>query len=209
LTCSPTRTRASKLRAAVEQALVAAGLQAERQDDAADLADLFPGMGQGLAEWIVTTGNGEQTMLQMAYFDRSRPPVVMEVGPVLALEDVAGGKVCALASRVEIRDYSDTARMMDRYSPGELIGFARRLDPGLTAEDFADAGTQLDSLGDEEFCRYGLSQQDVAALRVKFGAWPRTPQAVSQEAAASRPPHPSAAPEHQSTPTRQDPEPGV
>ena len=37
----------------------------------------------------------------------------MEVGPVLALEDVAGGKVCALASRVEVRDYADTARMLD------------------------------------------------------------------------------------------------
>lgn len=31
--------------AAVEAALAAAGPQAERQDDTADLADLFPGMG--------------------------------------------------------------------------------------------------------------------------------------------------------------------
>jgi len=50
--------------------------------------------------------DGEQTVLQMAHFDRSRAPVVMEIGPVLALEDVAGGKVCALASRVEPRDYA-------------------------------------------------------------------------------------------------------
>ena len=42
---------------------------------------------------------GEQMMLQMAYFDRSRGPVTMDVGPVLDLEDVIGGKVCALASR--------------------------------------------------------------------------------------------------------------
>ncbi|HUB41440.1 MAG TPA: nucleotidyl transferase AbiEii/AbiGii toxin family protein [Streptosporangiaceae bacterium] len=90
--------------AAVEAALAAAGFRAVRQDDAVGLADMFPGMGQGLAEWIVTAPGGEQTMLQMAYFDRSRAPVVMEVGLVLALEDVAGGKVCALASRVEVRD---------------------------------------------------------------------------------------------------------
>jgi Nucleotidyl transferase AbiEii toxin, Type IV TA system len=44
--------------AAVEEALVAAGLQAERQDDAAGLADLFPDMGQELAEWTVTTAGG-------------------------------------------------------------------------------------------------------------------------------------------------------
>lgn len=41
------------------------------------------------------------------------------------------------AGRVEVRDYADTARMLDRYSPAELIGFACRLNPGLTAEDFA------------------------------------------------------------------------
>ena len=80
--------------AAVEAALSTAGLQAERQADPADLADLFPGRGQGLAEWTITAPGGAQSMLQMAYFDRSSAPVVMEVGPVLAPEDVAGGKVC-------------------------------------------------------------------------------------------------------------------
>jgi hypothetical protein len=144
----------------------------------------------------------------MAYFDRSRPPVVMEVGPVLALEDVAGGKVCALASRVEVRDYADTARMLDRYTPAQLIGFARRLDPGLTAHDFADAGRQLDHIADQEFSRYGLSHHDVAALRAKFAAWPRTPQAVSREATASEHRHSDAAPERRSPPARTDPEPG-
>ena len=110
--------------ATVEAALATAGLQAERHDDTAGLADLFPGMGHGLAEWTITTPDGEQTMLQMAYFDRSQAPVAMDVGPVLALEDVAGGKVCALASRVEVRDYADTARMLDPYSPAQLVGFA-------------------------------------------------------------------------------------
>jgi hypothetical protein len=33
----------------------------------------------------------------------------MDVGPVLDLEDVIGGKVCALASWAEPRDYVDTA----------------------------------------------------------------------------------------------------
>jgi len=31
-------------------------------------------------------------MLQMAYFDRARGPVTMDVGPVLDLEDVAAGR---------------------------------------------------------------------------------------------------------------------
>jgi hypothetical protein len=97
----------------------------------------------------------------------------------------------ALASRVEVRDYADTARILDRYSPAQLIGFAHHLDPGLTAEDFADAGRQLDRIADEEFPRDGLSHQDVSVLRGKFAAWPRTPQAVSRAAAASGLPIPA------------------
>lgn len=66
--------------------------------------------------------------LQMAYFDRAQEPVVMEFGPVLDLQDVAGGKVCALASRAYERDFADTAALLERYAPEELISFARRLD---------------------------------------------------------------------------------
>ncbi len=66
-------------------------------------------MGEGLAEWIITAPSGQQTMLQMAYFDRTQGPVTMDVGPVLDLEDVAAGKAVALVSRVEPRDYVDTA----------------------------------------------------------------------------------------------------
>ena len=55
---------------AVEDALRGAGFTAERQDMTAGLADVFEGMGDGLAEWIVTAPDGRQTMLQLAYFDR-------------------------------------------------------------------------------------------------------------------------------------------
>jgi hypothetical protein len=106
---------------------------------------------------------------------------------VLAVEDVAGGKVCALASRVEPRDYADTARMLERYSPAELIGFAQGLDPGLTARDFADAGRQLDHIDNEAFTRYGLGPRDVAAVRERFAAWPRTADAARREMQASEP----------------------
>ena len=75
---------------AVEGALRAAGFEAERRDQAGGLEDVFYGMGEGLAEWIITAPGGQQTMLQMAYFDRTRGPVTMDVGPVLDLEDLAG-----------------------------------------------------------------------------------------------------------------------
>jgi hypothetical protein len=159
---------------AVEAALRAAGFGAERQDKTAGLADVFYGMGDGLAEWIVTGPGGRQMMLQMAYFDRDRRPVTMDIGPVLDLEDVVGSKVCALASRVEPRDYVDTAAALERYSPAQLIGFARRLDPGLTDRDFADAGRRLDELSDRRFIAFGLSPQEIAELRERFATWPRS-----------------------------------
>ncbi len=159
---------------AVEAALRDASFRTERLDKTAGLADVFYGMGEGLAEWIVTAPGGEQMLLQMAYFDRARRPVIMDVGPVLDLEDVVGGKVCALASRAEPRDYLDTAAAMKRYSIEQMIGFARRLDSGLTDRDFGDAGRRLDRWGDGVFVPFGLSGPDVAELRKRFAAWPRS-----------------------------------
>jgi hypothetical protein len=106
---------------------------------------------------------------------------MMDIGPVLDLEDAVGGKVCALASRVEPRDYADVAAALERYSLAELIGFARRLDPGLTGEDFAYAGLELDQLDDRVFAELGLSQHQVTTLRERFIAWPRNEQTASQE----------------------------
>ena len=158
---------------AVEAALRAAGLEPDRQDKTAGLSDIFPGMGDGLAEWIVTAPGRGQMMLQMAYFERARSPVIMDIGPVLDLEDVVGGKVCALASRAYERDYADTAAALDHYTIDQLIAFARRLDPGLTDQDFADAGRRLDKLSDQRFIAFGLAPEGVARLRRRLAAWPR------------------------------------
>jgi hypothetical protein len=110
-------------------------------------------------------------LLYMAYFDRGRAPVVMDLGPVLDPQDALGGKVSALATE---RDYIDVAAALRRHSPGQLIGFIRRLDPGLTDEYIAAAGRRLDRIDDETFAGYRLSPQDVTRLRQRFTAWTRT-----------------------------------
>jgi len=158
---------------AVDAALHDAGLRAERQDKTAGLADVFPGMDEGLAEWLIGAAGGGQMVLQLAYFDRNQRPVIMDVGPVLDLEDVVGGKVCALASRAYERDYVDTAAALERYTVAQVIAFARRLDPGLTDQEFADAGRRLDHLDDRAFARYGLDAPGIARVRQRFEAWPR------------------------------------
>jgi len=158
---------------AVEAALCEAGFGTERRDETGGLGDIFYGLGDGLAEWTVTAPDGQRTMLQLAYFDRAAQPVAMDVGPVLNLEDVVGGKVCALASRAEPRDYIDTAAALAHYTVDQVIAFARRLDPGLEERDFADAGRRLDRWGDVIFAPFGLGPAEVAALRAGFAGWPR------------------------------------
>src|SRR6202050_1267541 len=155
--------------------LQTAGFATEREDKTSGLADLFPGMGDGLAEWIVTSPTGQQVRLQMSYFNRGREPVVMDIGPVLALDDLLAGKTIALASRAAERDYIDTAAALNRgYTVVQLISLARELDPGLDDRDFAEAGDRLDRLNDKAFARYDLDRQDIAQLRAYFSDWPRS-----------------------------------
>jgi len=135
----------------VEAALRGAGFEVERLDQAGGLSDMFPDIGEGLAEWIVTAAGGEQMLLQLAYFERGRDPVVMDLGPVLTWKMPSAGRSARWsqpASRAEPRDYADVPAAMDRYSMAQLIGLARRLDPGLTGEDFAYAGLRLDRMDD-------------------------------------------------------------
>ena len=61
-----------------------------------------------------------------------------------------------------------------RHTVEQIIGFARRLDPGLTDRDFADAAERLDHWGDTVFASFGLGPDGIAELRARFAAWPRT-----------------------------------
>ena len=160
--------------AAVEEALRAAGLRAERQDRDSGLSEIFYDFAAGLAEWVVTSPRGEQTILQITHFDRNRSPVFMDVGPVLNPLDAIASKVRAFATRAEERDVIDVAAALEHYSADQLIGLARQLEPGLEDEDFADAGRRLDRLSDAVFRRYGLGPDDVARLRERFATWPRS-----------------------------------
>lgn len=158
---------------AVEEALRAAGLAAERQDLDGGLAEIFYGFDQGLAEWLITGPGGEQTILQIAHFDRNRAPLPSDVGPVLDPLDAIASKVRAFATRAEERDVIDVAAALEHYTADQLIALARQLEPGLQDEDFADAGRRLDRLSDTVFRRYDLRPEDVARMRKRFADWPR------------------------------------
>jgi hypothetical protein len=170
----------------VQAALREAGLRAVRRGDS--VADLFPGMAETLIDLDVTAPNGQQTAVELVYFDRALNTVSTDIGPVLHIEDALGSKVCALAGRAAERDYIDTAAALARgYDPGQLIGFARRLDPGLTGREFADAGRRLDQLSDQRWTDLGFSPGQVTQMREQFAAWPRDAGQADPEQPASRP----------------------
>ena len=169
------RTKGVKAAAgAVEDALRAAGFEAQRQNRGGGLDEVFYGFEDGLIEWTVTGPGGQRTVLQIAHFDRNRNPVYMDVGPVLNPLDAIASKVRAFVTRAEERDAIDVAAALETYTVGQLIALARQLEPGLEDEDFTDAGRRLDRLSDKVFARYGRGRRDVAQLRKRFAAWPRS-----------------------------------
>jgi hypothetical protein len=151
-------------------ALNEAGLIAELADDASDMEELFEGMDDA----FVVRDGAEVVRMSLARLGRDRTPVVMSIGPVMHLDDLVGSKVCALATRAQVRDYIDVAAALDRYDRPSLLRLARTKDPYLSDAEFAAAMERLDRLPDEPFTFYGLSTVDIGRVRAAFAGWPRT-----------------------------------
>jgi hypothetical protein len=162
----------------IEAALAAAGYGVTPIDKADGLTDIWAEAGEGLAEWEVTTPDGEHVVqVQAGHFDvLARPVRVKGIGPVLALDDIAGHKACAMAARAASRDFVDIAALQEyrrTYRWAKLIALARERDPGLELADFADAVRRLDRMADDRFAALLPQGRDTAWLRQHFKDWPR------------------------------------
>jgi Nucleotidyl transferase AbiEii toxin, Type IV TA system len=163
---------------AIEAALAAAGYGVTPIDKAEGLTEIWAEAGEGLAEWEVTTPDGEHVVqVQAGHFDVLAKPVrVKGIGPVLALDDIAGHKACAMATRAASRDFVDIASLQEyrkKYRWAKLIELARERDPGLELADFADAVRRLDRIADDRFTASLPRGRDAAWLRQHFRDWPR------------------------------------
>jgi nucleotidyltransferase AbiEii toxin of type IV toxin-antitoxin system len=155
----------------LQDAFRAAGYDIALVDDPTDLADLFEGFDDTFVEFDIQRDD-RLVRMSIAQLDRRHAPVTLDVGPVMHLDDLMGSKMCALATRAQVRDYVDVAAALDRYTRTRLLELALARDPSLTDEDFA-AASRLDSIPDAVFSRYDLTTPDVARLRERFGDWPR------------------------------------
>jgi hypothetical protein len=163
---------------AIEAALAAAGYGVTPVDKAEGLAEIWEEVGEGLAEWEVTTPDGEHVVqVQAGHFEVLAKPVsVKGIGPVLALDDIAGHKACAMAARAASRDFVDIAALQEyrrKYRWEKLVELARERDPGLELADFADAVRRLDRMAEGRFSALLPQGRDMGWLRRHFRNWPR------------------------------------
>ncbi|MEV4346737.1 nucleotidyl transferase AbiEii/AbiGii toxin family protein [Actinoplanes sp. NPDC049596] len=134
--------------------------------------ELFEGMSADIQEFLVASDK-KALRLTLCRLDRQRAPVVMDVGPVMHLDDLVATKVAALVNRREVRDYIDVAAALERYPLRTILDLGRTADPALDPEDIADAGRYLDRLDDARFALYGLGPAEITALRQRLAEWPR------------------------------------
>lgn len=97
----------------------------------------------------------------------------MEIGPVVHLEDVAGGKVEALFTRAEVRDFIDVDAFLTtgRFTRDRLLALAASRDLGFDRAVFAQMLSAANLYPDSEFLAYGLTEPEVRELRRRFEDW--------------------------------------
>jgi hypothetical protein len=84
---------------------------------------------------------------------RARPPVTMDIGPVLHVDDVVTGKMSALFTRAEPRDFLDidAALTTGRYTREQLLELAEQADAGFDRRILADLFAMLQRYPDRRW----------------------------------------------------------
>jgi hypothetical protein len=158
---------------AVRDALSACGFDVTHAVGEVGLSETFYGMDDAFEELAVKVGEAEVQM-SLACMPRQRPPVQMELGPVVHLDDLLGSKFCALTGRNETRDYIDVAAALaNGFQRDQMLALAHEHEPDVSDADVAAAMRRLDDLDDDEFADYGLDRTAVDQLRSTFADWPR------------------------------------
>lgn len=159
--------------ALVQGALESAGLTVTEVVRPSELDGLIEGLDDYMVEFDVARG-ARVAGLSLAIMPRTRRPVIMEIGPVMVVDDLVPSKIAALVNRREVRDYIDAAALLADRTPQELLAEARRVDRGIEDGDVASAGRFFDAMPDEVFAEYGLTDPaGLVELRRRFDSWPR------------------------------------
>lgn len=104
---------------------------------------------------------------------RTHPPVLLDVGPVLHVEDAVTNKMCALDGRALPRDFLDidAALGSGRFTCERLLELAANADGGFDSRMFADVLGVLAQITDAAFAAYGTSPEWISGLRRRIARW--------------------------------------
>jgi hypothetical protein len=118
-------------------------------------------------------GSGEQCELDILRESFSRPPETTPYGLVLALDDVIGTKVRALAGRGLPRDLIDIHAASRLRTASELESLGRRhaWEDEFSLEDLKFRLDGADWYDDQAFAEYGLTAQEISELRRWAQSW--------------------------------------
>ncbi len=162
---SPTEGGPGEVSAPLQAALTGAGCHVEVLEAAERHSGEFLRLHVHRGEHVVD--------IDVARDWRQHPPVRMQIGPVLHVDDAVASKVTAMIGRGLPRDYIDVAAALSRYDRSELLRLAFHRDPGLRVIDVAHSMQLLDRLPDAPFADYGLTDDDVLQVRRSLQDWPR------------------------------------
>jgi hypothetical protein len=104
---------------------------------------------------------------------RALPPVMMDVGPVLHVDDVVAGKMSALFTRAEPRGFLDVdaAVVSGRFTREQLLDLAEQADAGFDRTVPAELWGMLPRYPERRFMAYGADPDQIAAMRERFAQW--------------------------------------
>jgi nucleotidyltransferase AbiEii toxin of type IV toxin-antitoxin system len=126
------------------------------------------------ARLLVSSDTGEQCEVDVLKENLWAHPMASPHGPVLALDDVIGTKVRALADRAAVRDFIDVraaSASHDRtFRDLETLG-ERHGRGEFRREDLRDRLGTAEWTDDAEFEVYGLTSEDVDDLRRWAQRW--------------------------------------
>ncbi|GHE82376.1 hypothetical protein GCM10018789_07570 [Streptomyces werraensis] len=158
-------------------------------ENPAPMADIVEHLHRALAErrWRVTTisvdplsgrllvadpDTGEECEVDILKENLWAAPLDTEHGPVLALDDVIGTKVRALADRGAVRDLIDVHAASAHHTTRDLERLGERHGRDeFRREDLRDRLAGAEWYDDEEFASYGLTECQVAELRDWAQEW--------------------------------------
>ncbi|WP_062650858.1 nucleotidyl transferase AbiEii/AbiGii toxin family protein [Streptomyces maremycinicus] len=132
------------------------------------IIDIAPLKARFLATDTITGAACEVDLLKEVLW---RPPVVMDIGPVLDLDDLIGTKVRALGDRGLARDAMDVHAARHLYSIGELENLAARRPEEFDLHELHDRLESLEWVSDAEFEAYGMDTAGITELRRWAQSW--------------------------------------